>query len=527
MYKIIQFDIKAIDNLKLGKFERDANNWYTHSYIPGSVVKGAITWNIVQKNGYVPKEILNGDTIFYNAYPLLDENTTIPMMQGYIGDKQQIRSNKKEVKIQHSFNGTKPKDAIPFSNYEFVESKLKNSYVRGYNPNKVDNLHINKKDASDGNKTRLFRYEAVKKGECFRGFIKVAERLSGDIYDILDKKVIYFGGSRGSGYGKCEISNLKYISDICLYSSDTDVQNDLYIYLLSDAILYYSGKVHTHLPSEVLKEKLDIKGDCSFVDSFISLGKAATYNTMYHTNTVCYTSVSKGSLFKYKVNEKIDPDKIKKLTLDGIGLRKENGYGQITILSSIPKNLVILKYIRVGSINKKDISLNTEDTDLINTILKNIFYSRVNLQIERLVIDLLNGKRKPTSTLQSQIGKLLNLFQNSIYKSENGFKRELDGYLSHMRDKKDKRVWQQLNRLTFSCRTNEYEVVTISAQKLLLDFISNDSNSIDKIFENLIEKGVKMDAYKYPEKNDHADVLYNLQQMFFISLFNQLLRMKG
>ena len=65
---------------------------------------------------------------------------------------------------------------------------------------------------------------------------------------------------------------------------------------------------------------------------------------MYHTNTVCYTSVSKGSLFKYKVNEKIDPDKIKKLTLDGIGLRKENGYGQITILI-VSKNLVILKYI--------------------------------------------------------------------------------------------------------------------------------------------------------------------------------------
>ena len=42
MYKIIQFDIKAIDNLKLGKFERDANNWYTHSYIPGSVVKGLL-----------------------------------------------------------------------------------------------------------------------------------------------------------------------------------------------------------------------------------------------------------------------------------------------------------------------------------------------------------------------------------------------------------------------------------------------------------------------------------------------------
>ena len=51
MHKFIQFDIQAIDNLKLGKFERDSNNWYSHSYIPGSVIKGAIVWNIVNKKG--------------------------------------------------------------------------------------------------------------------------------------------------------------------------------------------------------------------------------------------------------------------------------------------------------------------------------------------------------------------------------------------------------------------------------------------------------------------------------------------
>jgi len=37
---------------------------------------------------------LNGSSIFYNAYPLLDGNPAIPMMQGYMGDKQEIRSNK-------------------------------------------------------------------------------------------------------------------------------------------------------------------------------------------------------------------------------------------------------------------------------------------------------------------------------------------------------------------------------------------------------------------------------------------------
>ena len=86
---------------------------------------------------------------------MLDENTTIPMMQGYIGDKQQIRSNKKEVKIQHSFNGTKPKDAIPFSNYEFVESKLKNSYVRGYNPIRLISPYYKRTPAWQQNQTYL------------------------------------------------------------------------------------------------------------------------------------------------------------------------------------------------------------------------------------------------------------------------------------------------------------------------------------------------------------------------------------
>lgn len=57
MYKYIQFDILAVDNLKFGKFDRDANNWYSYSYIPGSVIKGAIVWHLIQRKGEVDKNI--------------------------------------------------------------------------------------------------------------------------------------------------------------------------------------------------------------------------------------------------------------------------------------------------------------------------------------------------------------------------------------------------------------------------------------------------------------------------------------
>jgi len=114
-----------------------------------------------------------------------------------------------------------------------------------------------------------------------------------------------------------------------LYESDLDIKEDLYIYFLSDAILYYDGKVNTYIPENELKEMLGIEGKCEYVESYSGLGVAASYNTLYRTNTVCYTAVLKGSVIKYRVEGKINPDRIKKLASEGVGLRREDGYGQI------------------------------------------------------------------------------------------------------------------------------------------------------------------------------------------------------
>ncbi len=391
MYKYLQFDIQALDNLKLGKFERDTNNEYTHSYIPGSVIKGAIVWGLVQRNGSVPKTFLNGDTIFYNAYPIINENTTVPMMQGYVGNKQEIRSKRDEVQIKHSFNNTAHENVIPYNNYEFIAYSKSSTHVLGYNPKKIENLHINKKDAeNDNSDSKMFRYEAVKKGECFRSYIRIDENYIGDINEIL-KEVIYFGGSRGSGYGKCKISNIKCISNVQMHYSDMDIRDNIYIYFLSDAILYYNGRVNTYIPPEVLKVKLGIKGICEYLKSYANLTKASTFNTMYNTNTVCYSAVSKGSVIKYRIEEKIEPEKIRELIAKGVGIRKEDGYGQIAILNSIQDNLIVSGYTREENVLGENIGLKDEDKDIMNVILNNIFNKRVKLLVERLVIDMLNG----------------------------------------------------------------------------------------------------------------------------------------
>lgn len=68
------------------------------------------------------------------------------------------------------------------------------------------------------------------KRRVFRGYVRVDEKYAEDIINIFKKEIIYFGGSRGSGYGKCKISNIKYVSDACQYKSDLNIKKDLYIY---------------------------------------------------------------------------------------------------------------------------------------------------------------------------------------------------------------------------------------------------------------------------------------------------------
>ncbi|HHV29772.1 MAG TPA: CRISPR-associated protein [Clostridium sp.] len=527
MYKYIQFDIQALEPLKLGKFERDSNNEYSYSYIPGSVVKGAVVWGLVEDGGAVPKEILNGNSVFYNAYPLIDDNLAIPMMQGYIGDKQEIRSNKDNIRVIHSFN-KKKENSIPINSYEFVVRETNNEkLLLGYNPGKVENLHINKKDTlNDDNKIKMFRYEAIKKGECFRSYIRTPEQYYDDIVKILSNDYIYFGGSRGSGYGKCKITNKKEVSPICLHESDLDIEDDLYIYFLSDAVLYYNGKVNTYIPEGELKEMLGIKGKCEYVESYSSLGVAATYNTLYRTNTICYSAVSKGSVIKYRVEEKIDPDRIRKLATEGVGLRREDGYGQIAILNNIPDDIVVSRYKKKEILPKADIELTEEDKRIVDIILCKIFKSRSKLQIEKIVLELLKDRKRPQGSLQSQIGKLLNIFQNGRYQTEDSFKKYLNEYLEHMKSKKGKTVWHKLYDFTVSNAFNKSKAERLSIQKMLEDFVQDKSNSVFCEIESIVNIGITLGECKYPLESEKGQVLYKLKMDFFISFFEYCLRIK-
>ncbi len=529
MHKYLSFQIEAVENLKMGRYERDTNNEYTYSYIPGSAVKGAIVWKVLDRFGKIDKNFLNGDTVFYNAYPVLNDSTTIPIMRCYGAEKSRIRSNDKKIKLQNMFT-TADETILPYSKYEFGVSENDNVYA--YSPKTVENLHINKKKDKKG---KMFRYEAISKGQAFKGCIRADEKYIEDLRDILSGEIIYLGGSKGSGYGRCNISGITVSEKYVVYKSDIDIENDLYIYFLSDAILYYNGRCRTYIPEDELKNIFGINGSCSLSKAFSGIDNAASYNYLYNTNTVCYKAVVKGSIIQYRVEEKINPEKIDEIVKKGVGLRREDGYGQIAILKNIPDKLNIItnsKDSREKDANRMDakdtmdtLEMAEDDKKLILSILENIFNKRTDLKIEKLIIEINENASGSYDKLSTQIGKLMNIFSNSNSFDETSFKQFLQKYLDNIKNKKGKKVFKGLSN--YKLADIKDINVKISIFDLLMDFVNEKNDFIMEKIQNSIIKKVRIGKYVYPSDSQYKELVHKIKVKFLSYLFKYMVNMKG
>jgi CRISPR-associated protein Csx10 len=524
--KYIIFNIKAIENLKIGRFERDLNNESSNNYITGSAIRGALIWKWVQKFKEPISEWFNGDIKVYNAYPLIEDQMTIPMFSCFGGEKRLMKDSLQNKKVKNFLYSSKSENEIPYRGGKYI--LLEGDKGIPYTPVMVYKLHISKKSNSKNNDPKMFRYEAIAKDQSYRAAIQVPDDLVVKVQEILENESFYFGGSRGSGYGKCELTNLKVQNTLDGYSmkevlSDNDSPKEkqaLFVYFMTDGILYYNGENHTSIPTEVLKDKLDIKGTLKLDKSFIDIKTATTYNSLYKTNTVCYSAVTKGSVLKYEVNENINEKLVSKLESDGIGLRREEGFGLIKVLKSLPREINIEAFIDTNpKFEDKAISLNIEDENLINHIAKSVYTNRKELAIQGMLLNIAkNSETSLKNFPSSQINRL-----SEIFRSTKDSKVKLKTYLNHMSEKKGFIAWNKLGKVKIQyIDINESNT---SIQELLRDYVNNKENPVLVQCRKLI-KPVNIGNYSYPNKDSQFDNS-EIDYVFIFDLLYLVSRLKG
>lgn len=523
MAKYIHFTITAKEHLKIGAFQRDDGNESANDFIAGSAIRGALIWKWVQKHGRPHLDLLNGSLKVYPGYPLAYGDITIPMFACYGGEKKQVKEKSgRPMDINSFLHDGKGENQVPVS-YHYVTRKQEQLYT--YKTKMVDRLHINKQVKSDQQDGKIFRYEAIAKGESFRCAIQAPETVLDEITAMLESEIFYIGGSRGSGYGRCAIESVSVTDNIEPYYGENfkDLQapknqsNTFYVYFLTDTIIYEEGKVRTDLSNGFIEKKLGVKA--TYKDGFVNIKPATTYNAMYRTNTVCYSAVSKGSILRYDYEGAIDLEKVQVIEAEGIGLRREDGFGYIKVLFDLPQTMKAQDKIeseKSKSFLKVDANdLAKHDQVLLEYMVKAIYEKRLTLALDGLIVDALKDQKIPTNA-QSQLGKIHSIL-------EDGTRDELSDYLEHMKSKHKLKAWQLLGKIRFELSKEQSKS---NLQEMLFDYANRNNNSVLKVLEKDVQP-VSIGIYRYPNDSNKSQASREAQKLFLIKLVRVMIRMKG
>jgi len=523
MYKYLIFDIEAIEHLKIGGFNRDETNESANTYITGSTLRGALIWKWLQKFGEpLPKEWVNGTMKVYNAYPLYNGKMGLPMPACFGGDKKEMKSEIEVLKLENFLTEGKKENQLPYRFKEYLV--LEGNKAEVYNTRMVDRLHINKKIKSNTEDMKMFRYEAIAKGEKFRSAIQVTSAYSQKIKALLEKEQFYIGGARGGGYGRCAISHVVEANSLEAYygqglkgtKEEVKVPEKIYIYFVSDTILYYEGTVCSTIPPSVIQQQLGLSSEPILVNHQITLTTATTFNGMYKTNTIHYSAVAKGSLLVYEVVGALPSETaIQTLEETGIGLRREDGLGMIQVLTSMPTHIHLTKKEQNQEVDIEFNDLSLEEKKEVEYIAKSVYHTRRGERIHELIVKAYQSNRNLPKT---QLGKVSNLLEG---RHDLDIKKRLKAYLAHMKDKKGKHAWHKLAGVKLSL-----EGKRSTLQALLEDFANGSKDN--EVLEEVIRKiqPVTIGQITYPSQTNRVEKEMS-KKLFIAKYLHLLIRLKG
>lgn len=466
MVKYLTYDIEALEDVKLAKTNMQTNSEVSMEYITGSSIRGAYIYKYIKKYGIKDinqgihrEKLLKGGIKFLNAYPEFDRKRSIPFPKIYFALKEDMRQAEEmseslnvelglDRKLSPEHQRVCISEFIGSNGYEYYRIKV----------DKNTNLHINK----DDEKNKLFRYESIKRGQLFKGVIKVEDKSYVDeIKDLFNNSYVYIGGSKGSGYGRCKITNMEVEEEnpeYKIFEHKDGFENYIYLIALSDIVYKNNlGEYKTFIEDEYICKELGLK-EVTYVDSIIETKNITNYNNKWNCRTPQIVGIKAGSVFKYEIKGEINRKKLLDFINGGIGDRKVDGFGRFVIVDSVEENIKLCFPEKVdiekeyNTLYKK---LNENEKEQLKDVVNRIYKTRVEDYIGDIVLKVNKDIENPEEMTQNQWGNYKDLFSYlAILEPEEGIQK----YREYREDIKNKGSisYEQLSKVKYRKEDLEY-----------------------------------------------------------------------
>ncbi|MBE0426912.1 MAG: hypothetical protein IBX72_09735 [Nitrospirae bacterium] len=377
MYLILQ--VELLENAIFSRNLSPGNIYYSHNYIPGSVIWGYFAGKVVRKDKALFKNYFFSDRlIFSNLYPVKTSGSlqflSLPLPFSTYACKYRPGLSEPPVDVErHGFrdylideSGLDNRCSNINCNAKLKEFSGGFYYKKGHNyysffPSMIVDMHnrIDEKSQTTP-EDALYAYEVLSKGQSFKGYILFSKDEFKRLAALCEFKnsEVAIGKGRNNGYGLVRLSFLgsgilgqgeRVIDKLKTQAQDNickDITFDnsmtLTITCLSDTILMDEcGNFITSIDVSVLASLLNQSqggyfkaNNFELIRRFSGPVEIDGYNAKHNLPKNKVIAIRKGSVFyfEYKGNDKAGlKEKLLGLELSGIGERKNEGFGSIAV----------------------------------------------------------------------------------------------------------------------------------------------------------------------------------------------------
>ena len=442
----IRYLLKNVSKIRITDDSSSQNEQSeTLSYIPGSTVRGVVINRLALTPQFDKlKTGLFSDQVRYlNAYPVIHiddrEEEMIPSLKGFYESKE-ITEGKKQIE-----NVVADGEITPVNKRAGIgKNCCRSDNVLFYmSPELGSDLRINI-GYQENEKKNMFRSSYLVPGQLFCGYIEVRdENLLRSICTIFEDKKWYLGNSRTSGYGECQIVKMELTDEIPYgkYLPDGDRLGHVYLYLASNTAMRSEEGEYTGIDVKALEKKLGVE-DLKIAFCSTSTVLVRGYNRIWNSKTPCVPMYEMGSVFKLEFRGTLKKEKIDALCRDGIGVRRNEGFGNVLILDRYEQ----IQYKQKADFKKTVDSVNSELTEEEKQVLRIAakgYYKDCleQAKMQYLVENTFPGQKLPSS----QLGTIRSYIQKLMYQPLEA-KEKLLAYLDHAVEK-DETTKKHTNRL--------------------------------------------------------------------------------
>lgn len=350
--KAITFTLETQQPILATSFQGDPNSDVSYSYIPGSMIRGAVIRRYMQQKELSKLSLADDEvkrlffdansTRYLNAYLLSQEKKrTLPLPLSWFKDKDaEFNDDSPQITI-YDFSIERGDDPeTPKSVGEYFWAKER-GVIKLYKEKRRINIHNfrdRQKGRSTDNQGEIFCYDALDAGQTFQAVILCEEQDVATIQNLLAKPDIWLGGSKSAGYGHTKIIEIKPPIDnwneIGISTEDREKDNILSITLLSHTLLRNEQGLSVADPTLIKQAVEDIlnitlpEPSKIFANSTLIGG----FNRKWGLPLAQVPALAAGTVVVFEGKDiEITSEQIEQLEGYGIGERREDGLGRIAV----------------------------------------------------------------------------------------------------------------------------------------------------------------------------------------------------